>query len=166
MSQEILRKKLESIQTLVGECLEELGQPMGHSPGNPKAAPAAPSATKDMVLQIANKVSDCDETEKINKEILDKSKPGPEEKILLCLYIAFKYFGNGWLTTGQIEKITSELGVKIDHGNASNKMKELRKFVESGSARAPGQPTPYRLNRNGIKRFEEIINPKHAVGDD
>jgi len=80
--------------------------------------------------------------------------------VLLCLYVADKYFSRAWLTSGQIAKATAELGIKIDQGQASRKLKELRTYLESGSARKDGQPTPYRLNRLGLNRFEEMLNAK------
>jgi len=111
----------------------------------------------DLILLIVNKVGDCVESEEMQSKILDRK--GMEEKILLCFYISYKYFKNEWLTTGDIERVTSGLGAKIAVGNVSNKIKEeLIKYLESGAVRKKGQPTPYRLNRKGVKRFEEIIH--------
>lgn len=113
----------------------------------------------DLTLAIVNKVGDCDESEEIQSKVLDQRSA--EGKILLCFYISYKYFKNVWLTTGDIEKITSDLGTKIAVGNVSNKIKkELRQYLESGTARKQGQPTLYRLNRKGVRRFEEIIYGK------
>jgi len=112
-----------------------------------------------LILAIVNKTSECDKSEEIQSKVLDKASM--DGKILLCFYISYKYFKNAWLTTGDVEKITSGLGTKITAGNASNKITgELRKYLESGAVRKKGQPTPYRLNRKGVKRFEEIIHSK------
>lgn len=111
-----------------------------------------------LILAIVNKIGDCDESEEVQIKVLDKASM--EGKILLCFYISCKYFKNAWLNTGDIEKITSDLGVKIDVRNATNKIKELRRYLESGKSRKKGQPTPYRLNRKGKKRFEDIIYDK------
>lgn len=112
-----------------------------------------------LILGIVNKIRECDESEKIQTNVLDKTNM--EGKILLCFFISQKYFKNAWLTTGDIEKITSVLGIKIAIGNVSNKIKGgLRQYLESGAVRKQGQPTPYRLNRKGVKRFEEIIYEK------
>ncbi len=114
-----------------------------------------------LILDIVNKIGECDESEKIQNKILDKTDM--EGKILLCFYITHKYFKNTWLTTGDIEKITSGLGTRITAGNASNKITGgLRKYLESGAVRRKGQPTPYRLNRKGVKRFEEILNENES----
>jgi len=117
-------------------------------------------SSPDLVLSIVNKISDCDEGEEIQRKILDKKSM--DAKIILCLFISHKYFDNAWLTTGDIEKITSELGIKIDKRNAANKMKEIRQYLESASTRRKGQPTPYRLNRKGANRFSEILQGKQS----
>ena len=110
----------------------------------------------DLILLIVNKVGDCEESEEMQTKILDQRSA--EGKILLCFYISYKYFKNIWLNTGNIEEITSNLGVKIDVRNVTNKISELRRYLESGSIRKKGQPTPYRLNRKGFKRFNEILH--------
>lgn len=115
------------------------------------------SPEKNVLLLIINKVGDCEESDAIHKKVLDKK--GMEPKILLCFYISYKYFNNNWLTTGSVEKITSGLGVKIAVPNVSTKIKKgLHLYLEGGAVRKNGQPTPYRLNRNGGKRFEEILH--------
>jgi len=127
-------------------------------PSNKKVLPKQKGVAgpDDLILSIVNKVGDCDESEKIQSKVLDQKNM--EAKILLCFYISYKYFKNAWLTTGDIEKITSGLGAKIAVGNVSNKIKgELRQYLESGAVRKRGQPTPYRLNRKGSKRFEAIL---------
>jgi len=113
----------------------------------------------DLILAIVNKVGDCAESEEIQNKVLDQKSM--ETKILLCFYISFKYFKNEWLTTGDVEKITSGLGTKIAVGNVSNKIKsKLRQYLESRSVRKKGLRTPYRMNRKGVKYFESILNSK------
>ncbi|MBU6470099.1 MAG: hypothetical protein KGQ68_05365 [Gammaproteobacteria bacterium] len=155
MNDEALRQKLLSIKQIANECLESLANP-DEAPLSVAATPAdSPGGVEDIGLAIANKVGECEEGQKLEKIL---SKPSPESKILLCLYIAYKYFDKQWLTTGDIVKATADLGVKIDQGNASNKIKSMRAYVESGSVRKKGQPTLYRLNRFGLTHFEEIMN--------
>jgi len=160
MSQDRLKEKLEAIKSLVEECLTELGAPakkpvQASSSVNQKEAPE-----NDLFLQIVNKIGDCDECDAIRKQAIDKRSA--EGKVLLCFYISYRYFENAWLTSGDVEKITSELGVKIDKKNASNYLTTFRQYLESGAVRKKGQPTPYRLNRKGVKRFEEIIHVKET----
>lgn len=115
----------------------------------------------NLILAIINKVGDCAESEEIQNKVLDPKSM--EVKILLCFYISYKYFKNEWLTTGDVEKITSGLGTKIAVGNVSNKIKsKLRQYLESRSVRKKGLRTPYRLNRKGVKYFELILNSKEV----
>jgi hypothetical protein len=116
-------------------------------------------ANSDLILSIVNKIGDCDENEAIQSKILDKVSM--EGKILLCFYISHKYFNNAWLTSGDIEAITSDLGIKLGKANASNKMIELRKYLEAAKTRQKGRATPCRLNRKGVLRFEEILHGKN-----
>jgi hypothetical protein len=113
-------------------------------------------SVEDIALAIANKTTDCDESADIQAKVLDGRSV--DAKVLMCFYISHKYFGNAWLTSGDVQRITTELGVKIAVGNASNTMKKLRTYLETGKVRKKGSPTPCRLNRSGIKRFEEILN--------
>lgn len=114
------------------------------------------NSAQDIVLQIANKATDCDESAAMQEKALDGNV---EARILLCYYVAHKYFDRAWLTSGDIERITAELGVKVKTSNASSKIKEsLRSYLESGITRRNGRPTPYRLNRNGERYFESILH--------
>jgi hypothetical protein len=153
-----LKERLETIRDLVDECLAELGSAAPLTKrlhGTPKKAE---NEGNSIVLQIVNKVGDCDETADIQARVLDKR--GAEGRVLLSFYVSQKYFNNTWLTSGDVEKITSDLGVKIDKKNISNYLVTYRKYLESNAVRKSGQPTPYRMNRGGVKRFEEIINEK------
>lgn len=111
---------------------------------------------ENLALAIANKTTDCGESAAIQAKVLDGRNV--DAKILMCFYISHKYFSNAWLTSGDIQRITSELGVKIATANASNAMKKLRTYLETGKVRKKGSPTPCRLNRSGVNRFEEILN--------
>lgn len=161
MPQTTLKNKLLSIRDLIDECLQELDSVRQKGFGNDALQEDnKEESTNDLALHIINKTGDCDESEEIQKYVLDSRSI--EGRLLLCFYVSYKYFDNKWLTSGDIEKITSELGVKIDQGNASNKLKKLKKYFESSAVRKKGQPTPYKLNRKGAKRFEEIIHEKEC----
>jgi len=158
MKNKDLQQKLEQARKLIDECLAAISSTKGLNEG--KKAISVQSDTvniEDIILSIVNKIGDCDESEEIQSKVLDQMNM--EGKILLCFFISSKYFKNTWLTTGDIEKITSALGTKVAVGNVSNKIKAgLRQYLESGAVRKRGQPTPYRLNRKGVKRFNEIIH--------
>jgi hypothetical protein len=142
------------------EHLENIEARVAVLEGQPKQKEVIEEASEenaeDLGLGIANKTTDCDESEFIQTKVLDGRSV--DAKVLMCFYISNKYFGNAWLTSGDVQRITAELGVKIAVGNASNAMKKLRTYLETGKVRKKGSPTPCRLNRIGVKRFEEILN--------
>ena len=114
---------------------------------------------ENLIKNIVDKIKNCEESDKIETQVLDKDEQ--EGRILLPFYISYKYFSNQPLTTGDVEKITGELGVRIKAPNIANKIKKsLWKYLDSASIRKKGKPTLYRLNRKGAKRFEEILNSK------
>lgn len=152
MKKEELHEKLQTIKRLVDECLGEIEI---SSSKNTNATISQKQSTTDDILHIVNKINDCEESDAIQKNVLDKR--GIDARILMCFYVSHKYFDNKWLTTSDIEKITAELGVKVDKRNATNSLIGLRQYLEGGSVRKRGQPTPYRLNRKGVKKFETII---------
>ena len=159
MTNKTLKEKLETIIELANECLVEIGEsaksatPMTKSKSGKKVV-----EDTELPLKIANKIGDCDEADAIQTNVLDKRDRGA--RALLCLYVSYKYFDNAWLTTGDIQQITSELGVKVEISNANKAIKSLRAYVETGAVRKKGQATPLRLNRAGVKYFEEIIHTR------
>lgn len=154
-----LREKLETIRDLANECLLEFGSLSAVKGKTQKTmSMRTESAGTNIALQIVNKIGDCDEADLIQRHVLDQR--GAEGRVLLPFYIANKYFNNAWLTSGDVEKVTSDLGVKIHLKNVTNYLVTYRKYLESNAVRKTGQPTPYRMNRSGRKRFEEIINAK------
>lgn len=155
-----LKEKLEAIRSLVDECLDGLGTSTKKRAQSSLGAGGGQALETDLFLKIANKAGDCEERQEIQKYVMDKR--GAEGKVLLSFYISYKYFSNAWLTSGDIERITSQLGIKIDKRNVSNYLVTFRPCLESGAARKRGGPTPYRLNRRGVQRFEEIIHAKEC----
>jgi hypothetical protein len=125
-----------------------------------RKAPLTEPSGEDFIIDIVNKIKNCEESDKIETQVLDERNE--EGRILLPYYVSYKYFSNRYLTTVDIEKITGELGVKIKAPNVANKIKEpLLKYLDSASTRKRGKPTLYKLNRKGIKYFEEILYGKN-----
>jgi hypothetical protein len=113
----------------------------------------------DPVLAIVNTIKSCEEAERIETEILNKG--GVPGRVLLPFYICYKYFSDQRLTTGDVEKITSELRVKVKTSNVSRAISgPLQKYLEGDSTRVRGKAVRYKLNRKGTKYFEALIN-KH-----
>ncbi len=158
MKKESLKEKLQTINTLVAECLAEIGDPEASTKDVSATNTKPKQVTEDISVPIANKIGDCEEFELIESKVIDTGDR--EAKILMCFYISKKHFGNEWLTSGHIERITSEIGIKIKTSNASTTLKKMRTYLECEESRKNGVPTKYRLNRNGLKKFESILNEK------
>lgn len=114
----------------------------------------------DLVLQIVNKINDCDETEPLVSILEGRAR---QPKVMMCFYISWKYFSNARISSSNVDRITTELGSKIDQRNATNVLKEIRKYLESDTARKKGIKVSYRLNRQGVKFFEAILNDKRQA---
>ncbi|KKS73579.1 MAG: hypothetical protein UV46_C0069G0005 [Candidatus Gottesmanbacteria bacterium GW2011_GWC2_42_8] len=162
MDTENLVKKLNKIELLVSECLEILTSNKSGGQNTPtlkKTVMDNSKNTGDYILWIVNKIKNCPESEKIDSQILAKNAiPG---RILLPYYICYKYFSEQGLTSGDIEKITSELSVRIKTPNVSNYItNSLWKFLDGDSSRVKGKPVTYKLNRKGATFFESLLNQK------
>jgi hypothetical protein len=109
------------------------------------------------LMDIVNKVKECDEAEAIEREILDKSSQ--VNRTLLPFYIVHKYMNNAFrLTSGDISKITKELGVPILGPNASKTLTvSAKRYVIADAPKKKGRPIKYRLSRPGVKYMKGII---------
>lgn len=114
----------------------------------------------DNLTQIINKIKECDEAEKIETNILNPTSQ--VNKILLPLYIIYKYFDNSIsLQSGDINKITKQLNVPIATPNISNVLSGSgSRYVTGDKVRRLGQPVKYKLIRRGYQYFESILNSK------
>jgi hypothetical protein len=157
MDNQTLFKKLNQIKSLLEECLVALSDGSNIKLKSNPVKGEKDNVASNYILSIVNKIKDCDESDKIETEILDKtSLPG---RILLPFYICYKYFPQQGLITGDIEKITSELRVKVQTPNVSKTISgSLQKYLEGNSTRVKGKAVIYKLNRKGAKYFESLLN--------
>jgi len=115
---------------------------------------------KDHITQIVNLIKDCKESDIIEKTIIDK---GSEvNKVLLPLYIIHEYMGNTIaLQSGEISKITKELGIPISQPNVSSSLSgAASRYVMGDRTRKARQVVKYKLNRRGLKYIKDIIGGK------
>ena len=112
------------------------------------------------VASIVSKIKNCDEAEKIEKQVLDKKSV--LNRVLLPLYILNKYFPKSdGLTSGDVEKITKQLGVPIAVANASKALSETaRSYVDGDKVRRKGSAVRYQLVRRGVQYFEKRARGK------
>lgn len=161
MDNQNLFTKLNEIKKLAEECLASLSDVNTSKYKQViKKENKKDSVASVLILSIVNKVKNCVEFEKIEKEILDKTALAG--RILLPFYICYKYFPGQRLTTGDIEKITDGLKVKIQTPNVSKTIsKSLHKYLEGNFLPGRNQKTlVYALTPRGAKYFESLLNPK------
>jgi len=132
------------------------------SSAKPKKAPAKKDKTKRGetsldYAKIVNIVKDCDEAEQIEVQILDRTSQ--VNRTLLPLYIVHEYIGNAYgLTSGEISKITTDLGVRVSQPHASTTLSgTASSYVMGDKVKKKGQPVRYKLSRRGVKYIKAIL---------
>lgn len=106
---------------------------------------------------IIEQIKNCEWAEVIEKEILDKS--GQVNRILLPLFVVHDYFDNkDALTSGDISRITTDLGIPIATANASRTLSgTASKYVIGDTVRKKGQVVRYKLSRRGHQYFKSLL---------
>lgn len=112
------------------------------------------------LAEIVNLAKTCDEAEQIEAQILDRTSA--IDRTLLPIYLVHKYLdGACALTSGEISKITTDLGVPISQPNASTALSgTASKYVIGDKVRKRGQAVRYKLARRGLKYMEAVIGGK------
>lgn len=155
MNKNDLAIKLLEIKRLTEQCLKSLTV----ETKSPQTADPTVTETQnafDHVAVIVNKVKNCDEAPKFESKVLAKRDVGI--RVLLPFYVCHKYFPEQRLTTGDIEKISAELGGRIKTPNVSAAIKNcLWKYLDSPTSRLKGRATNYRLNRRGAEYFSSVL---------
>jgi hypothetical protein len=156
MRQDKILDTLNEIKALADKCITALS---GDTKASRKPVPTTPSqksSGSDSNLAIVNDIKACDEADKIETHVLDKASVAG--RILLPFFICSKYFPERRLTSGDVEKITSDLGVKVKTSNVSTAItNSLLTYLDGDSTRVKGKAVSYKLNRKGIKHFESIL---------
>lgn len=112
---------------------------------------------------IANTTRSCEEAELIEERVLDK--PTLENKVLLPLFVVHKYAGEHLLlTSGDVNKITKQLGIPVDQGAASRCLGKSG-LVMGDSVRKKGRAVGYKLNRRGVKHFEALFSAERQAAE-
>lgn len=118
---------------------------------------SASSTTAIDYAEIVNLVKDCDEAEKIEKQILDRASQ--VNRALLPLYIVHEYLNNQYgLTSGEVSKVTTDLGIPISQPNASRTLSgTASRYVIGDKVKKKGQPVRYKLSRRGVKYLKAVL---------
>lgn len=112
------------------------------------------------LAEIVNLTKNCDEAEDIERQILDRASQ--VDRTLLPLYIVHKHLGNRLgLSSGEVSKITTDLGVPVSQPNASRTLSgTAAKYVIGDKVRKKGQTVRYKLSRRGVKYVKAVIGGK------
>jgi hypothetical protein len=127
------------------------GQP--HKP-NPSGEEADQKLDLNEIITLAK---DCDEAEAIEKQILDRA--ARVDRTLLGLYLVHEYLENAHgLTSGDVAKITRDLGISISQPNASTVLSgTASKYVIGDKVKVSGRPVRYKLSRRGVKYMKDVL---------
>jgi len=108
-------------------------------------------------MLIVNHVKSCDEAESIGTHILDQTDQ--LARVLLPMYIVFEQMNNAHgLTSGQISKVTAQLGVLVKQPNVSKTLSgPAARYVIGDTVRKNGQAVRYKLSRRGHAYLKEVI---------
>jgi len=119
--------------------------------------------SENILLEIVNKIKDCDEAKEIEENILDRNSQ--VDKVLLPLYVIHEYLNDDVaLQSGEISKITGDLGILIKQPNVSRILSETAsRYVMGDKVRKAKQPVKYKLNRKGQKYIKGVITGKQDV---
>ncbi len=112
---------------------------------------------KPDINEIVTLAKDCDEAEAIETQILDRT--AQVDRTLLALYIVHEYLDNAFgLTSGEVKKVTTDLGIPISQPNASRTLSgTASKYVIGDKVKVKGQPVRYKLSRRGVKYMKEVL---------
>jgi hypothetical protein len=115
-----------------------------------------PESVPDLA-KIVNLVKECAEAEAIEHSILDNSSI--LDRTLLPLYVVLQHLDNAHgLSSGDISKITTDLGVRVSQSHASDTLSgTAARFVIGDKVRRKGQAVRYKLSRRGLKYVQGII---------
>jgi hypothetical protein len=107
---------------------------------------------------IINQIKTCGEAENIERRILDRTSL--VDRVLLPLYIVHEYLNNAFgLSSGEINKITTDLSVPVSQPNASRTLSgTAAKYVVGDRVRKKGQLVRYKLSRRGVKYLKAVIS--------
>jgi hypothetical protein len=146
----------QAFQTSLRELPKQKRKPLqtGRRQTHGKEAAANDQETTVDFAAVANAVDESDKIKDIEQNILNKrSLLG---RILIAFHFAHET-GNEYLTTGDVEKITDQLRVKIAQSNVSHCIAANRKYFSAGTTRRRGAKVPYKLNRQGKLAYEKCL---------
>jgi hypothetical protein len=155
--------EVQELLAFYGSAAPRVGNGKSHkSPTPPAGSPQSSNTTMDKgeevdLVAIVNYVKSCEEAEGIETRILDQTNQ--LTRVLLPMYIVYEHMNNAFgLTSGQINKITVQLGVPVKLPNVSKTLAgSAAKHVIGDTVRKSGQAVKYKLSRRGHAYLKEVI---------
>lgn len=155
---------LEELKALTDHLQGRSGASADATSGNggdrfmPVAAGDGPADEQPDIARIVAVIKECDEAEAIEGKVL--AKRDVLNRVLMCLWAVHKYINPMLgLTSGEVESITDQLGVKVAMSHASTTLSDrARSYVTADSVRRRGAPVRYRLNRRGVQAFDGVLS--------
>jgi len=125
--------------------------------GISKATIKTADAEKPDLPRLLKLIKDCDEAEAIETNILDRASR--IDRTLLPLYIVHEHLNNAFgLTSDEISKITTDLGVPTSQSNASKALSgSASKYVIADKVKKKGRKVRYKLSRRGVKYLKGVL---------
>ena len=132
-------------------------KPSGKGASPAKAADRSADAGPDL-SEIVNFAKNCDEAEDIERQILDRASQ--VDRTLLPLYLVHEHLENAFgLSSGEVSKVTTDLGVPVSQPNASKTLSgTAAKYVIGDRVRKKGQLVRYKLSRRGLQYMQSVIS--------
>jgi hypothetical protein len=154
---------LDELQSLTSHLQGQRNEPTGGNPVRFGERPTAVVGDGDSaeeepdVARIVALIKECDEAERIDAKVL--AERDVLNRVLMCLWVVHKYVNPmQGLTSGNIERITDQLGVRVAISHASTTLSDkARAYVTADSVRKRGAAVKYRLNRRGVEAFEAVL---------
>lgn len=108
------------------------------------------------LMSIVNEIKNYKEAEKIEENILDRTSQ--VDRILLPLYILNNVNDKLKMTSGEIAKVLSDLGVNIFQPNVALTLSgAASKYVIGDKVRKRGQVVRYKISRRGLQYLRSVI---------
>lgn len=133
-------------------------RPGGSKPSRKVSTDSNDQGDSADVSEIVNLVKNCDEAEQIEKNVLDRTSQ--VDRTLLPLYIVHEYLDNRYaLSSGEIAKISTQLGVPVSQPNVSRTLSgSASRYIIGDRVRVKGHAVKYKLSRRGLQYMQSVVS--------
>lgn len=168
---EVASSKQSYVDQKLSELLAELTDgvpslqrdPKPHAKGTESSSAPRQSAGRTMRSEqelhgLVQYIQQHDDITAVDRSILSSSSQ--LARVLMCLFYGKQHFADPYLTTGEIEFVTNQLGVRIRRSNAGTALRNNPRCFTTDAVRKKGAIVGYKLSRAGGKHFAELLEGK------